>query len=117
MNKARGFHLLLVCTLLTGATTIAVGGSEPATAATALSNTASDEPTVVTCPGTPAQCFADVPPANPFFETPNTCLMQGGFCGYRCGGPGEPCDADNRPYYRPLNTVNRQQMSKFVDNA
>ena len=67
----------------------------------------------VTCPA--GQCFTDVPPANGFYTNVNALYMDGIIGGYPCGGAGEPCDADNRPYYRPANLVSRQQMSKFVD--
>ncbi|MEP6775671.1 MAG: S-layer homology domain-containing protein [Chloroflexota bacterium] len=67
----------------------------------------------VTCPA--GQCFTDVPPGNGFFANINALYMDGIIGGYPCGGAGEPCDADNRPYYRPANLVSRQQMSKFVD--
>ncbi|HST03155.1 MAG TPA: S-layer homology domain-containing protein [Chloroflexia bacterium] len=67
----------------------------------------------VTCPA--GQCFTDVPPANGFYTNVNNLYMDGIIGGYPCGGAGEPCDPDNRPYYRPGNTVTRQQMSKFVD--
>ena len=74
-------------------------------------------PTLIACPGAPAQCFTDVLPSNPFFENANRLYMQEVISGYACGGAGEPCDAESRPYYRPGNTVTRQQMTKFVDNA
>jgi S-layer homology domain len=67
----------------------------------------------VTCPA--GQCFTDVPPANGFYTYVNNLYMDGIIGGYACGGTGEPCDADSRPYYRPANLVSRQQMSKFVD--
>ena len=67
----------------------------------------------VTCPG--GQCFTDVPPGSGFFDYVNNLYMDGIIGGYPCGGSGEPCDPDNRPYYRPANLVSRQQMSKFVD--
>jgi hypothetical protein len=69
----------------------------------------------VTCPA--GQCFTDVPPANPFFTYVNNLYLDSIISGYACGGPGELCDPDNRPYYRPNNNVTRQQMSKFVDNG
>jgi hypothetical protein len=32
--------------------------------------------------------------------------LQGGIAaGYPCGGPGEPCDSENRPYFRPGNNI------------
>lgn len=67
----------------------------------------------VTCPA--GQCFADVTAANSFYANINALYMDGIISGYACGGPGEPCDASSRPYYRPNLTVSRQQMAKFVD--
>ncbi len=43
--------------------------------------------------------------------------------GYECGGTNpqtgaaEPCDSEDRPYYRPNNTVTRGQASKIVSEA
>ena len=37
--------------------------------------------------------------------------------GYGCGGVGEPCDGQNRPYFRPQNNATRGQLSKIVSNA
>jgi carboxypeptidase T len=37
--------------------------------------------------------------------------------GYDCGGEGEPCDDQNRPYFRPFNNVTRGQASKIVANT
>ena len=34
--------------------------------------------------------------------------------GYACGGPGEPCDREDRPYFRPYNLVTRGQLSKIA---
>jgi hypothetical protein len=69
-----------------------------------------------TCPPD-GQCFADVPSSNPFFTFVNRIYQQDLVSGYPCGGPGEPCDVNNRPYYRPVANVTRQQMAKFIDNA
>ena len=69
-----------------------------------------------TCPAG-GQCFADVPSGNSFYEFVNRLYQQDIITGYACGGLGEPCDAENRPYYRPGSDVTRQQMSKFVDQA
>ncbi|HUS16131.1 MAG TPA: S-layer homology domain-containing protein, partial [Chloroflexia bacterium] len=41
--------------------------------------------------------FADVPPDHPFFAVIETAAGAGIISGYTCGGPGEPCDARNRP--------------------
>jgi hypothetical protein len=54
---------------------------------------------------------------NPFYAFINRIYTQDIVSGYACGGEGEPCDPDNRPYYRPNNNVTRQQMAKFIDNA
>ncbi|MDQ3707354.1 MAG: hypothetical protein M3437_19435 [Chloroflexota bacterium] len=63
------------------------------------------------------QCFADVPPTNPFYVHANTLYHEDVVGGYACGGPGEPCDPYNRPYFRPGSGVTRQQMTKFIDEA
>jgi hypothetical protein len=34
--------------------------------------------------------------------------------GYPCGGPNEPCDGQNRPYFRPGNNATRAQLSKML---
>lgn len=115
-TKNRGFHLIVASALLLGA--FGIAGSTPTGATGAFSGRAgSGQPDAITCPGNPAQCFADVASDNPFFENANRLYMQEVISGYACGGAGEPCDAANRPYYRPGNTVTRQQMTKFVDNA
>ncbi len=67
----------------------------------------------VTCPR--GQCFTDVPPSSPFFDYINNLYLDGVISGYACGGAGEPCDDQNRAYYRPGANVSRGQMSKFED--
>ena len=37
--------------------------------------------------------------------------------GYPCGGPGEPCNPQNSPYFRPGNNATRGQTSKIVANT
>ncbi|MDQ3704950.1 MAG: S-layer homology domain-containing protein [Chloroflexota bacterium] len=70
-----------------------------------------------TCPAG-GQCFADVPPGSPFYDHANNLYKQDIISGYPCGTtPAEPCDDQNRPYYRPGNSVTRAQMTKFVDLA
>jgi hypothetical protein len=69
-----------------------------------------------TCPAG-GQCFADVLPGTTFYDFVNRIYQQDLVTGYLCGGEGEPCDAENRPYYRPGANVTRQQMAKFIDNA
>jgi hypothetical protein len=53
--------------------------------------------------------------SNGFYANINALYMDDIIGGYACGGPGEPCDSENRPYYRPGNNVTRQQMAKFAD--
>lgn len=67
------------------------------------------------CPITP--CFTDVPSGNPFAGYIDRIYQEDLVTGYACGGPGEPCDAESRPYYRVGASVTRGQMAKFVDNA
>ena len=40
--------------------------------------------------------------------------MHGVIGGYQCGGPGEPCDSENRAYFRPYNTLTRGQLAKIL---
>jgi hypothetical protein len=58
--------------------------------------------------------FADVPPAQPFFSVIEAAAHANIVSGYTCGGPGEPCDNQNRPYFRPFGFVTRGQLSKIV---
>jgi hypothetical protein len=37
--------------------------------------------------------------------------------GYVCGGVGEPCGAENRPYFRPNNPATRGQITKIVSES
>jgi hypothetical protein len=61
--------------------------------------------------------FADVLPSNPFFVFIEAAAHANIVSGYACGGPGEPCDAQNRPYFRPFADVTRGQLSKIVVTA
>jgi hypothetical protein len=74
-----------------------------------------DQPDAVCPPGN--RCFADVFPDSAFYEFVNRIYQQDLVAGYACGEPGEPCDPEGRPYYRPGANVTRQQMAKFIDNA
>jgi hypothetical protein len=57
--------------------------------------------------------FADVPPPNPFFGVIEAASARGIVSGYVCGGPGETCDDQHRPYFRPNASVTRGQLSKI----
>jgi uncharacterized delta-60 repeat protein len=61
--------------------------------------------------------FTDVPPDHPFYLWIMRLAERGVMGGYECGGEGEPCDDQNRPYFRPQNNVTRGQASKIVANT
>jgi tartrate-resistant acid phosphatase type 5 len=62
----------------------------------------------------PDPWFADVPPAHPFYPYVQPAAEQGLISGYDCGGPGEPCDDQARPYFRPSDVMTRAQVVKVV---
>ena len=45
--------------------------------------------------------FADVLPGSTFHLYVEAAYREGVVSGYPCGGAGEPCDPQNRPYFRP----------------
>lgn len=61
--------------------------------------------------------FTDVPASNTFYNFIEYAYNAGIIGGYPCGGAGEPCDTQNRPYYRPASNVTRGQLSKMVSQA
>ncbi|HET6313221.1 MAG TPA: S-layer homology domain-containing protein, partial [Chloroflexia bacterium] len=66
------------------------------------------------------QIYADVPPAgqgSQFYEWIMRLTNRGVMGGYACGGPGEPCDAQDRPYFRWNAQVTRGQTAKIVANT
>gem|GEM_PF-5526926 len=69
------------------------------------------------------QFFADVLPSNTFYAFISRLSARGVIGGYPCGGANpvtgeaEPCDAQNRPYFRPNLPVTRGQASKIVANT
>ena len=60
------------------------------------------------------QKFADVPPDHPLYSFIQYMSGVHAVSGYPCGGPGEPCDAQNRPYFRPGNSATRGQLCKMI---
>ena len=60
--------------------------------------------------------FTDVQPTHTFWLFVERLLANRPdvMSGYDCGGAGEPCDGDNRPYFRPNNPLTRGQTSKIV---
>ncbi len=69
--------------------------------------------TPITTPPSGGYTFADVQPSFPFFDVIETAAANNIVSGYNCGGPGEPCDGQHRPYFRPYNNVTRGQLSKI----
>jgi hypothetical protein len=61
--------------------------------------------------------YTDVQEDHPFYTWIMRLTEAGVMSGYDCGGPGEPCDEENRPYFRPYNNVTRGQASKIVANT
>jgi hypothetical protein len=60
------------------------------------------------------QTFEDVPTAHTFYEYIERMAARSIIGGYPCGGSVEPCGADNKPYFRPGNSVSRGQLSKMA---
>jgi hypothetical protein len=64
--------------------------------------------------------FADVPYGSTFWQYVERLLLNrpDAMGGYPCGPvPGEPCDPQNRPYFRPNNPLTRGQTAKIVSSA
>jgi hypothetical protein len=60
------------------------------------------------------QMFEDVPPGSTFFDWVQRLAHRGAINGYPCGGRGEPCSPEMRPYFRPGNNTTRGQLSKIA---
>lgn len=63
------------------------------------------------------QTYTDVPPESPFYVWIERLSSRNVMGGYPCGGSGEPCDAFNRPYFRPNANVTRGQAAKIDANT
>jgi hypothetical protein len=63
------------------------------------------------------QFYADITQDNPFYPEIMRLTSRSVMSGYPCGGEGEPCDPQNRPYFRWGNPVTRGQASKIVANT
>ncbi|HMA36042.1 MAG TPA: S-layer homology domain-containing protein [Chloroflexia bacterium] len=61
--------------------------------------------------------FADVVPGTAFYAFVETAVCHGIISGYACGGPNEPCDSTNRPYFRQYTNATRGQIAKIVYGA
>ena len=62
----------------------------------------------------PTSTFADVGVGSTFFRYIETAASHNVVVGYACGGVGEPCDPQHRPYFRPASDATRGQASKIV---
>lgn len=115
LNSVTVRHRKSIAVLLAGILAVVLVGFTGPVAArpTTPSSPAAPE---ANCPPD-GQCFADVPPGSPFYDYANNLYEQDIVSGYACGGPGEPCDGQNRPYYRQGSSVTRAQMTKFVELA
>ena len=58
--------------------------------------------------------FTDVPNSNAFWLFIERLAATGAISGYACGGPGEPCDGQNRPYFRWGAQATRGQIAKIT---
>jgi hypothetical protein len=63
------------------------------------------------------QSFEDVPVSSTFYIWIERLVLHQVMGGYPCGGAGEPCGPENRPYFRPGNNATRGQVSKIVANT
>jgi hypothetical protein len=63
------------------------------------------------------QTFEDVLPGATFYTFTERLASRNIMGGYACGGTGEPCGPESRPYFRPANNVTRGQTAKIVSNT
>jgi hypothetical protein len=69
----------------------------------------------IATPTAPNYTFTDVPRTHTFFYAVETAVLHNIITGYPCGSSTlEPCDSQNRPYFRPGANVTRGQLSKIV---
>jgi hypothetical protein len=69
--------------------------------------------------GTPTgQRYTDVPPTDTFYVFIERLTAQGAMGGYPCGTrTTEPCDPQQRPYFRPYTNATRGQLAQIVARA
>ena len=58
--------------------------------------------------------FSDVPNSNAFWLFIERLAETGAISGYACGGVGEPCDPQNRPWFRWGANATRGQIAKIT---
>ncbi|HEX8228143.1 MAG TPA: S-layer homology domain-containing protein [Chloroflexia bacterium] len=98
-------------TTMPSSTTAATGTSTRT--ATSVASTSTVVPSATACPIQ----FADVPPDHTFYTFVRCLACRAIVGGYPCGGPGEQCNANDDPYYRPGANVTRGQLSKIIANS
>jgi hypothetical protein len=104
-------------------TTTAPSSTRTSTAVASSTRTATSASSTSTPNATATACaikFADVPPTgegSTFYGFVRCLACRHIVSGYPCGGPGEDCNDDNDPYYRPGANVTRGQLSKIIANS
>jgi len=68
-------------------------------------------------PAPDSPTFEDVPSGSPFYIYIERVYARGVISGYPCGGAGEPCGPDSKPYFRPSANATRGQIAKIVSNS
>ena len=63
------------------------------------------------------QTFTDIPLSHPFWLFIERLSGRGIVSGYTCGGVGEPCDPQNRPYFRAGANTTRGQLAKIASTS
>jgi hypothetical protein len=56
-------------------------------------------------------------PGSTFYPFVRCLACRGIVSGYPCGGPGEPCNLTNDPYFRPGAPISRGQLAKIISQA
>jgi hypothetical protein len=101
----------------TAPTDTAVPTDTPVDTSTATETATGTPPTVTDTPTACTLSFEDVPTDHTFYAYIQCLACRGIINGYPCGGPGEPCNGNNDPYFRPGNNVTRGQFSKIASNS
>lgn len=97
--------------------TVTASVTSTVAASPSASPTASTSATPNATPSACAIRFADVPDDHTFYPHVRCLACRGSISGYECGAPGEPCDPNNTPYFRPNSHVIRGQIAKMVSQA
>lgn len=99
----------------------ATNTSTPTYTATGTPPTSTPTGTVTNTPvATSTGCsseFRDVAAGSTFYPFVRCLACRGVIGGYPCGGPGEPCNSDNDPYFRPGGNITRGQIAKIVSES